>query len=195
MSWGPASGLGEDRVRVRHRHDRDRLRRLQAQLRERERRTSVTVALLGVQGDGLEERRRIARILESDGMNVLIPEDDLPHGVSPSLVEEAILLHGDVDLVFLDVDSWGTATEFGQLHDKLPVARKLRVLVRPEYHPLYGSRGSYLRDLYLTHLAVFGHVYAVGVAGDVPANSAERLVVLLARRYREVVSLKPELTK
>ncbi|MEM2930799.1 MAG: hypothetical protein QW797_08090 [Thermoproteota archaeon] len=34
--------------------------------------------------------------------------------------------------------------------------------MKHEHHPLYGNSASYLTDVYLTHLAVFGHVYAVG---------------------------------
>ena len=143
----------------------------------------------------LEERRDIARALERGGMNVVVPEDDLPHDASPSLAEEEMIVHGDADVVFLNVDSWGTAAEFGQYADRGPWARKLRVLVRAEYHPLYGQRRSYLSDLYLNHLAVFGHVYAVGIPGDVPASTVPRLVELLARRYRAVLAARPELSK
>lgn len=159
------------------------------------RRAYLTVVLLGRRGNGLEERRQIARALEQRGMNALVPEDDLPCDVGPSVAEEEMILHGDADLVFLNVDSWGTATEFGQFHDREPVARKLRVLVPAPYHPLYGDRGGYLTDLYLTHLAVFGHVYAVGAAEGLPALSAPRLVCMLATRYAEVKSSKRRLTK
>lgn len=178
-----------------NRHVHDQVRRLRERLEARERRTSLTVVLLGAEGAGLQERRDIAKVLEAGGMNVLIPEDDLPHDVSPSLAEEEMLAHGDIDLVFLDVDSWGTATEFGQLYGRELLAWKLRVLVRAEYHPLYGSRRSYLSDLYLNHLAVYGHVYAVGVPGEVPASTVSQLVPLLARRFRSVRAAKPELTK
>lgn len=178
-----------------NRSGRSHLRRLRRGIQDRERRTYITVVLLGTQGSGLDERRAIARALERGGMNVVVPEDDLPHGVSPSLAEEELLLHGDVDLVFLNVDSWGTATEFGQFHDREPLAWKLRVLVPAEYHPLYGTRGGYLTDLYLNHLAVFGHVYAVGIPGDVPASTVPRVVELLARRYRSVMALKGSSTK
>ena len=178
-----------------HRRVKDLVRELRERLEARERRTSLTVALLGAEGAGLQERRDIAKVLEGGGMNVLIPEDDLPGDVSPSLAEEEMLAHGDLDLVFLNVDSWGTATEFGQLYGRAPLARKLRVIVQAEYHPLYGTRRSYLSDLYLSHLAVFGHVYAVGMPGEVPASTVTQLVPLLARRFRAVRAAKPELTK
>ena len=166
---------------------------MRRELEARAQRAYVTVVLLGKGGSGLDERRRIARALERGGMNAVVPEDDLPPEVSPSLAEEAVLVHGDADLVFLNVDSWGTATEFGQLHDREPVARRLRILVPAAYHPLYGDRGGYLTDLYLTHLAVFGHVYSVG-DGD-SARPAVEIVVRLADRFSEVKAAKPWLTK
>ena len=168
---------------------------LRAQLEAQAKRAYLTVVLLGKAGEGLEERRRIARALEQDGMNAVIPEDDLPRELSPSLAEEAMLVQGDADLVFLNVDSWGTATEFGQLYDRVPVAGRLRVLVPAAYHPLYGDRGGYLTDLYLTHLAVFGHVYAVGSGGRFPALPAEEVVVRLAERFSQVKVAKPWLIK
>lgn len=165
------------------------------QLEMKARRAYLTVVLLGKSGSGLQERRHIARTLAQSGMNALIPEDDLPMEASPSLAEEEMLVHGDADLIFLNVDSWGTATEFGQLEDKEQVARKLRILVPMAYHPLYGDRGGYLTDVYLTHLAVFGHVYATRLPGTDPAASSEAIVVRLATRYGEVKAVKPWLTK
>lgn len=158
-------------------------------------RAYTIVVLLGKNGKGLEERRQIARGLEQEGMTVLIPEDYLPREVSPSLAEGEMLTQGDQDLVFLDVDSWGTATEFGQFHDHRTVAPKLRVLVRVEYHPLYQTQRSYLTDMYLTHLAVFGHVYPIGAVGAVNSSNARDLITLLATRYAEVKRIKPELTR
>ncbi len=168
---------------------------LRAQAEARASSAYVTVVLLGKGGDGLEERRQIARLLERGGMNVVIPEDDLPREQSASLAEEEMLLHGDADLVFLNVDSWGTATEFGQLHDREPVGRKLRVLVPAPYHPLYGDKGGYLTDLYLTHLAVFGHVYAVGMGGRIAAPTAQEAVVRLAERFSEAKRAQRWVTK
>jgi hypothetical protein len=95
------------------------------------------------------------------GMIVLIPEDDFPREVAPSLVEEAMLSKGDVELVFINVESWGTVTESTQFHRNRRIAPELMVLVGHEHHLLYGSSASYLTDVYLTHLAVFGHVYAI----------------------------------
>ncbi len=168
---------------------------LRRQIESRTGRSYLTVVLLGKSGNGLDERRQIARLLEERGMNAVIPEDDLPHEASPSLAEEAMLLRGDADLVFLDVESWGTATEFGQFHDRDPVARKLRILVPRSYHPLEGDRGGYLSDLYLTHVAVFGHVYPVSEEATLRAGSMQRTVLRLAIRYGEVRALKPRLTK
>ncbi len=174
--------------------DRD-IRERRAELEARARRAYLTVVLLGKGGSGLEERRGIARILERAGMNVVIPEDDLPPEMSPSLAEEQMLVHGDMDLVFLNVDSWGSATEFGQMQDREPVARKLRILVSAAYHPLYGDRGGYLTDLYLTHLAVFGHVYSVGRGGESSGTPVQDVVVPLASRFSEMKLAKPWLTK
>ncbi len=67
----------------------------------------------------------------------------------------------DLDLVFINVQSWGSAAEFAEFQADLSIASKLRILVERKHHPLYGaSSGSgYLTDSYLTHEAVFGHVY------------------------------------
>ena len=178
-----------------NRHPHHDIRDLRSKFEAEARRAYLTVVLLGKGGDGLEERREIARLLERSGMNAVIPEDDLPKEASPSLAEEAMLVHGDADLVFLNVESWGTATEFGQFHDREPIARRLRVLVPAAYHPLYGDRAGYLTDLYLTHLAVFGHVYAVGTSSRVTAPSSQEVVVRLVERYSEAKAAKPELTK
>ena len=171
------------------------IRENRADLEKTAGRAYTIVVLLGKNGKGLGERRQIARGLEQQGMTVWIPEDAIPREMSPSLAEEEMLTHGDPDLVFLDVDSWGTATEFGQFHDHRTVAPKLRVLVRVQYHPLYQTQPSYLSDVYLTHLAVFGHVYPIGAAGAVNSKNARDLTTLLATRYAEVKRIKPELTR
>lgn len=113
----------------------------------------------------------------------MIPEDDFPRGISPSLAEEAMLSRGDADLVFVDIQSWGSACEFAQFHEARAIARKLRVLVPPQYHPLHGRSKSYLTDLYLTHLAVHGHVYPVSTK-DKSFPSAKKVIVKLSERYR-----------
>jgi len=67
------------------------------------------VALLGAGGKGLEERRSIARDLHEMGIGALIPEDDLPEGLAPSLLERHFLSTEDVDLIFVNAQSWGQA--------------------------------------------------------------------------------------
>ncbi|MGQ9597242.1 MAG: hypothetical protein ACUVQY_02930 [Thermoproteota archaeon] len=123
--------------------------------------TSVILVLLGAGSRKLGQRRALRDELASMGIVALIPEDDFPREVSPSLVEEAMLSKGDVELVFINVESWGTATEFVQFYKNRRIAPKLRILTSYRYHPLYGSSASYLTDIYLTHLALFGHVYAI----------------------------------
>ncbi|MEM3465693.1 MAG: hypothetical protein QW566_04390 [Candidatus Jordarchaeales archaeon] len=146
--------------------------------------TSIIIVLLGAGGRGLRQRRALRNRLASMGMVALIPEDDFPREVAPSLVEEAVLSKGDVELVFINVESWGTATEFAQFHGSRRIAGKLRVLVEHEHHPLYGSSASYLTDVYLTHLAVFGHVYAVDDSRRTVFPTVREVVVKLAERYR-----------
>ena len=158
---------------------REKLSELERSIKE----NYMVVALLGAGGSGIDERRRIARILEADGIVALIPEDDFPE-FAPSLIEEVILKKADIDLIFINVESWGTVAEFSQFHDKKDIALKLRVLVQHSYHPLYGSSKSYLTDLYLTHLAKYGHVYAYSVEGLFP--TPERIIRILARRYKEL---------
>lgn len=158
-------------------------------------RTPMRVALLGAGGRGLQERRAIARTLRPRGILVTLPEDDLPPDVPSSIAEEAILARSDVDLVFLHVESWGSATELGQFHRIPEVAAKLRVLVPPEHHPLHGGDGGYLADLYLTHLAAFGHVYPVDAGRTVPVLSAADLVVALSVRHHQIKALRDPFIK
>jgi len=115
----------------------------------------------------------------------LVPEEDFPREIAPSLVEIAMLSKGDIDLVFVNVESWGSATEFAQLHRNSRIAPKLRVLVDHAHHPLYGSSTSYLSDLYMTHMAVFGHVYAVDGERTGPFPSPHEVTLKLAERYRQ----------
>ncbi len=149
--------------------------------------TCIIVALLGAGGRGIEERRRIKLHLEKMNIITLIPEDDIPEELSPSLLEEAILTKSDIDLIFVNVESWGTATEFAQFHDKHEIAYKLRVLVPAEYHPIYGREGGYLTDLYLTHLTLYGHVYAYGNGERFP--KPEKIILTIAMRFKELKAL------
>ncbi len=100
-----------------------------------------------------------------------------------------------MDLVFLNVDSWGAATGFGQFSSDPNIAPKLRLLVRPEYHPVHSPGKGYLADLYLTHLVSHGHVYAVDAGRLAPVPSAVALVPMLAERHREIKALKARYTK
>lgn len=160
-----------------------RLHLLQNRVRRKARETSITVVPLGASGKGLRQRRRLRKELTASGMIALIPEDDFPKEIAPSLVETAMLSKGDVDLVFVNVKSWGSATEFAQFHENSIIAPKLRVVVNNAYHPLYGSSKSYLTDLYLTHMAVFGHIYAVDEARTGPFPSSHEAITILAERY------------
>jgi hypothetical protein len=144
----------------------------------------ITVALLGAGEAKINERRKIQQKLEKDGIVTLIPEDDFPE-FAPSLFEEAILEKADIDLVFINVESWGTVAEFAHFYDKGNIAPKLRVLVHYYYHPLYGTSKSYLTDLYLTYLAKYSHVYAYSNRrGMFP--TPKKIIATLARRYREL---------
>lgn len=136
------------------------IREKRRELEQRVKETCIIVVLLGAGGKGLERRRKLDEILEKDGILTLVPEDDFAPDAAPSLTEEAVLEKADVDLIFINVESWGSATEFGQFHDKRSIAQKLRVLTFYEYHPIYGASTSYLTDLYLIHMVKYGHVYA-----------------------------------
>ena len=151
--------------------------------------TCIIVALLGAGGYGLERRRNIDKKLEKEGILSLIPEDDFAPDVAPSSTEEAVLERADVDLIFINVESWGSATEFGQFHDKNNIAPKLRVLTPHEYHPMYGSSTSYLTDLYLTHMVKHGHVYAYDDSSRSTFPTSEKIVMTIATRYRRLVAL------
>ena len=157
------------------------VKRFRKILEEKVKDTSIIVVLLGAGGRGLKKRRKIRAKLEEEGVIAIIPEDDFPAEGAPSVAEE------DIDLVYVDVESWGSATEFAQFHEKKTTAHKLRVLTRREYHPLYGTSQSYLTDLYLSHLAVYGHVYAYSEEGCFPPP--EEIILKLSRRYKKLKAL------
>ncbi len=139
------------------------------ELRRRIAGEKITVVLLGASGEGLEERRAIARDLAEMGIRPLIPEDHFPRDVALSLVERIMFSADEVDLIFVNVESWGSAAEFTELSGDAKVVRKLRVLVARRYHPIYcppTSSGGYLTDAYMTHEAIFGHVYMCRVKED-----------------------------
>lgn len=163
-----------------------RIHQLTTRLVKRAKRTTLIVALLGAGGQQLAQRRTIARSLSALGILALIPEDDFPKDVSASLLEEAMLSEGDVGLVFVNVESWGSVIEFAEFRRNPKIAPKLRVIVNHTYHPLYGSSTDYLTDVYLTHMAVFGHVYAVDGRGGLPFPSTKKAITTLAERFRQV---------
>lgn len=171
-------GTGLQRA-IKHLHS------LQKRLEREFKETSIVVVLLGAGGKGLEQRRTLKKKLAISGIIPLVPEDDFPKEIAPSLVEIAMLLKGDIELVLIDVESWGSTTEFAQLYGNSRIAPKLGVLVDHQHHPLYGSAKGYLSDLYLTHVAVFGHVYAVNEGGMGPFPSPNELTLKLAERYRQ----------
>jgi len=93
------------------------VRRVQAIRKETEdrlKRSGLVVMLMGSSGRGLDERRAVAHVLTSRGIVALVPEDDFSPEIGPSVIEEDVLERSDVDLVFLSIESWGAATEFGQ---------------------------------------------------------------------------------
>jgi len=147
------------------------------------------VVLLGAGGCGLAARRRLAATLRRIRITALVPEDDFPPDIGPSVAEEAVLSDIDTHLVFLRIESWGSAMEFGQLRANPVVAPKLRVLVPPAFHPVYGARRSYLTDAYLTHLALHGHVYAAGATGRLRIPKPDDLIILLSERYRQALAM------
>jgi hypothetical protein len=170
-----------------------RLRRLRVTLRELERRgrrCGVIVVLMGSGGQGLRQRRRLRDALSREGVIALIPEDDFPQDIAPSIAERIALSRAEIDLVFLNLQSWGTATEFGQFHEHRRIARKLRVLVDWHHHPLHSNSRSYLSDLYLTHLAAYGHVYPITSDRGSPFPSVKKTVVKLAVRYGQWRALR-----
>ncbi|MHA1675846.1 MAG: hypothetical protein ACTSU6_01575 [Candidatus Njordarchaeales archaeon] len=154
-------------------------------LEARVKRTSIIVILLGAGNKAIERRRTICRKLVNEGIICLIPEDDFPSDVAPSLVEEAFLKSSDVDLIFINVESWGSTTEFTQFYLDRAVAPKLRILVYHKYHPLYGRSKSYLTDVYLTYMTLYGHVYAYGNnTDDSHFPSPGEIIIKLTTRYR-----------
>lgn len=148
----------------------------------------IVLALLGAGGKGLEDRRSTAEELSKKGIFAVVPEDILQAGISPSLLERRILSSEELDLAFVNVESWGSVAEFSEFRHDNDIAPKLRVLVRREYHPLYGSSEGYLTDAYLTHDAVFGHIYmyrdAKWTAKDL-VPTAREIVLAISERYKQ----------
>ncbi|MEM0313264.1 MAG: hypothetical protein QXQ41_01780 [Candidatus Bathyarchaeia archaeon] len=164
---------------------RNEKNRIESLLKE----TRIIVVLLGAGGKGITKRREIAKKLEDNGIIALIPEDDFPPDVSPSLIEEAVFKESDVHLIFINVESWGSATEFAQFHDNPIVAPKLRILTYYKYHPIYGSSKSYLTDLYLSHTAKYGHVYAYDDKQESSFPNSEAVILILSLRYKLLKAL------
>jgi len=162
-----------------------RVHELQRQIKKQR----VIIALLGAGGRGLAERRTVASELRGLGFNTIIPEDALPLEVSPSIAEPELLAWPELDLAFLNIESWGSASEFAQFQSDSRIANKLRVIVPRRHHPLYGSGVSsgYLTDMYLTHDAVFGHVYMHddGSAADGSLPSAKEIIITISQRFRQ----------
>jgi len=175
----------EERIR----RARENIRREREKLEKRIRETCIIVVLLGAGGRGLEKRREIKEKLEEEGILALIPEEDFAPDIAPSLTEEALLRMADVDLIFINVESWGSATELAQFHDEEHIAPKLRVLVPYEHHPIYGSSTGYLSDLYLSHLAEYGHVYAYDDSKRSFFPTSERIILTLASRFRRLKAM------
>jgi len=145
---------------------------------------------MGSSGQGLRQRRRIREALHREEVAALIPEDDFPQDISPSIMEGMVFAREDIDLIFLNVQSWGTATEFGQFHEQEQITRKLRILVDCHHHPLCSNSSGYLSDLYLTHLTAHGHVYPIGSNRGSPCPSAKKTIVRVAVRYRQWRALR-----
>ena len=148
----------------------------------------IFIALLGAGGKGLEDRRSMAEELSKKDIFAVVPEDILQAGISPSLLERQILSSEELDIAFVNVESWGSVAEFSEFRHDNDIAPKLRVLVCREYHPLYGSSRGYLTDAYLTHDAVFGHIYmyrdAKWTAKDA-VPTAREIVLAISERYKQ----------
>src|SRR5947209_12980566 len=172
-------------------HTARRVHIMRAEAEERLKRSGLIIILLGSSERGLDERRQVAELLRGRGIVALVPEDDFPKEIGPSVIEDDVLERSDVDLVCLSIESRGAATEFGQFSSNPRIAPKLRVLVRPEYHPVHSPPGSYLTDLYLTHLVRYGHVYPVDGGRQAPVPSAKALIPMLVERHREIKALRP----
>jgi len=158
------------------------------ELQERIKKESLSVALLGAGGRGLDERRLLASELSRIGINTIIPEERLPPELSPALAERDLLSSSELDLVFVNIKSWGSAAEFSEFHGYREIAPKLRVMVDRAHHPLYGSASGYLADSYLTHDAVFGHVYMHGDKAEGIPTSRE-IVMTISERFRQWKSM------
>jgi len=160
--------------------------------------THIIVALLGEGGKGLDDRRRIAKKLEAEGMTAIVPEDDLGvRGMPPIDVEEMYFQESDVDVIFIDVKPLGSEAEFMRFTGNNRLCLRIRVLVERQYHPVYdrtnrlalmdGSARKKTGTLtweYMSHEGKYGHTYAYDNAGAGGFPTVEELIEVLAKCHR-----------
>jgi len=176
----------KQRIQEKKKRIEEEKKRIENKIKE----TNIVVALLGAGERGIEKRKKIAKKLEENGVSALIPEIDFRSEVAPSLIEEALFKKADVDLIFVDVESWGSATEFAQFYENAIIAPKLRVLTYYEHHPIYGSSKSYLTDLYLSFIAKHGHVYAYRKEKEkIKFPTSQKIILTLSIRYKQLKAL------
>jgi len=81
--------------------------------------------------------------------------------IYPGMEEEIFLKQTpEFDLILLFSESPGSISEFIQFSKKPYIASRIRLFVKPEYHPLYTDEGGVVRDEYLAFLTEYGHVYS-----------------------------------
>jgi len=84
--------------------------------------------------------------------------------IHPSL-EEVLFLeeNPDIDLIIIFPESYGSISEFINFSNNQKIAHRLRVFVKPRYHPLISDKKSFLRNSLLIFLSKYGHVYSYEV--------------------------------
>jgi hypothetical protein len=130
-----------------------------------------------------KRRKEIKEKLMELGNNALFPEE--LKLIYPATEEQIIFQENDVDLLIILPEAWGSVSEFNTFSQYRKLAKKLRIFVLKQYHPLYGSDSNYLTDAYLTYLAEYGHVYYF-------QNDYELISIIekLTECYRRICYLK-----
>lgn len=96
-------------------------------------------------------------------------------------IEEELYLEDlkNLELIFIFPESPGSIDEFIKFYHNPKIVPKLRVLVKPKYHPLISDKRGVVRDSLLEFLTVHGHVYPFK-----DLSNAKWIIIKLLKSYR-----------
>ena len=110
--------------------------------------------------DNSKKRKYLKKYIEEELNSHILFMEQLEF-IHPSL-EEVLFLeeNPDIDPIIIFPESYGSIDEFIKLSNNQKTAHRLRVFVKPRYHPLINDKESFLRDSLLLFLSKYGHVYS-----------------------------------